>query len=68
MHACIKLHAVENSMVISVGAKERKYYKKLELPGKVDSSSAKSSYKNGVLEVELKKAEEKPKGIRIKIE
>lgn len=55
-------------MGISVDAKERKYYKKLELPGKVDSSSAKSSYKNGVLEVELKKAEEKPKGIRIKIE
>lgn len=34
----------------------------------IDSSSAKASYKNGVLEVELKKVEEKPKGIRIEIE
>jgi len=64
----IKLHATERILVISVDTKERKYYKELELPAKVDSSSAKSSYKNGVLEVELKKAEEKPKGVRIKIE
>jgi len=64
----IKLHATERTLLISADAKERKYYEELELPAKVDPSSAKSSYKNGVLEVELKKAEEKPKGVRIKIE
>lgn len=64
----IKLHATERALVISVDAKERKYYKELELPAEVDPSSAKSSYKNGVLEVELKKVKEKPRGVRIKIE
>lgn len=64
----IKLHATERTLVISVDTKERKYYKELELPGKADPPSAKSSYKNGVLEVELKKMEEKPTGVRIKIE
>ena len=64
----IKLHATERTLVISVDAKERKYYKELELPSKVDPSSAKSSYKNGVLKVELKKVEEKPRGVQIKID
>lgn len=64
----IKLHATEKTLTISVDTEERKYRKKLELPSKVDPSSAKSSYKNGVLEIALKKVEEKPKGVRIKIE
>lgn len=64
----IKLHATERTLVISVDTKERKYYKELELPAKIDSSSAKSSYKNGVLEVKLRKVEEKPRGVWIKID
>jgi len=64
----IKLHATEGVLTITVDTKERKYYKELELPSKVDPSTAKSSYKNGVLEVTLKKLEEKPRGMRIEID
>lgn len=52
----IKLNATEKTLTISVDTPKRKYYKELELPEKVDPKSAKASYKNGVLEVRLKKA------------
>jgi HSP20 family protein len=66
----IKLHGTEDMLTISVDTPQRKYYKELELPEKVDPKSAKTSYKNGVLEVTLKKTKEKkkPKGELIKIE
>jgi len=65
----IKLHGTENSLTISVDTSQRKYYKEIELPVKVDPKNAKSSYRNGVLEVILrKKEEEKPKGEPIRIE
>ncbi|MBS7613189.1 Hsp20/alpha crystallin family protein [Candidatus Bathyarchaeota archaeon] len=48
---------------------KRKYYKEIELPEKVDPKKAKSTYKNGVLEVRLpKKKVEAPKGEPIEIE
>jgi len=65
----IKLHGTETTLTISVDTPQRKYYKEVKLPVKVDPKKAKSSYKNGVLEVSLpKKKEEKPKGEPIKIE
>ena len=66
----IKLHGTEDTLTISVDTPERKYYKEVDLPVKVDPRKAKSSYKNGVLEVTLPKKEEKrkPKGEPIKIE
>ena len=65
----IKLHGTENSLTISVDTPQRKYHKEVELPTKVDPAKAKSSYKNGVLEVTLqKRKEEKPKGEPINIE
>jgi len=65
----IKLHGTETTLTISVDTPQRKYYKEVELPVKVDPKKAKSSYRNGVLEVSLpKKEEEKPKGEPIKIE
>ncbi|RLF12290.1 MAG: Hsp20/alpha crystallin family protein [Thermoprotei archaeon] len=64
----IKLEATEDELVISAESERRKYHKVVSLPVKVDPKSAKASYKNGVLEVTLNKAEEKPKGERIKIE
>ncbi|RJS85739.1 Hsp20/alpha crystallin family protein [Candidatus Bathyarchaeota archaeon] len=64
----IKLHGTETSLTISVDTPQRKYYKEVELPVKVDPKKAKSSYKNGVLEVSLPKKKEKPKGEPIKIE
>jgi len=65
----IKLHGTENSLTISVDTPQRKYHKGIELPAKVEPKQAKSSYKNGVLEVTIpKKKEEKPKGEPIHIE
>lgn len=66
----INLHGTEDTLTISVDTAERKYYREVDLPVKVDPKKAKSSYKNGVLEVTLpaKKEEEKPKGEPITIE
>ncbi|MEM2110562.1 MAG: archaeal heat shock protein Hsp20 [Candidatus Bathyarchaeia archaeon] len=66
----IRLHGTENTLTISVDTPQRKYYKEVELPAIVEPKQAKSSYKNGVLEVTLpkKREEEKPKGERIEIE
>jgi HSP20 family protein len=65
----IKLHGTEDSLTISVDMPTRKYYKEVDLPDKVDPKDAKSSYKNGVLEVSLqKKREEKTEGEPIEIE
>lgn len=65
----INLYGTETALTISVDTPRRKYYKEVELPAKVDHKKAKSTYKNGVLEVTLpKKGEEKPKGEPIKIE
>jgi len=66
----IKLHGTEDSLTISVDTPERKYYKEVQLPDKVNPKGAVSNYKNGVLEVTLQKTEKKkkPKGEPIKIE
>ena len=65
----IQLHGTEDTLTISVDTPERKYYKEVKLPARVDPKGAKTSYKNGVLEVTLpKKEERKPKGEPIKIE
>jgi len=54
----IKLIGTENSMIVSVDTPQREYYKKLEMPVKVDPKTAKSLYKNGVLEVTIQKMKE----------
>ena len=66
----IKLHGTEDTLTISVDTPQRKYYKELTLPAKVNVKEAKTQYKNGVLEVKLPKIKEekKPKGEPIKIE
>ena len=57
----IKLHGTENTLTISVNTEERKYHKEVHLPSIVYPKEAKASYKNGVLEVTLKK-KKKPEG------
>jgi len=65
----VQLHGTESSLTISVETPQRRYYKEVELPVLVDPKSAKSTYKNGVLEVTLTKIrEKKPKGEPIRIE
>jgi len=50
----IELKATERTLKISAETKDRKYSKEVELPVKV-TGEPKSSYRNGVLEVKLKK-------------
>lgn len=65
----IKLHGTDSTFTISVDTPQRKYYKEVPTPAKIDPRKAKSSYKNGVLEVTVPRTkEEKPKGEPIKIE
>ena len=67
----IKVRATEDRVVIKAEG-ERKYYKVVELPARVDPKSARASYRNGVLEVKLKKLEptkkEEEEGYEVKIE
>jgi HSP20 family protein len=51
----IQIHSTETGLTISVETPERRYYKEIALPVKVDPKSAISSYKNGVLELHLKR-------------
>jgi HSP20 family protein len=66
----IKLHGTEDLLTISVDTSQRKYYKEVQMPAKVDVKRAKTEYKNGVLEVKLPKTKEekKPKGEPIEID
>jgi HSP20 family protein len=65
----IKLHGTEDELTISVDTPQSKYFKEVKLPAKVRVKEANSTYKNGVLEVVLPKAEisNKPKGEPIDI-
>jgi HSP20 family protein len=65
----IKINATEDTLTISVEDPNRMYFKKVELPAKVDPLKAKSSYKNGILEVSLPKRERgESKGENVRIE
>ena len=51
----IRLRATEDALIILVDTSKRGYYKEVKLPAKVDPEKAETSYKNGVLEVNLPK-------------
>lgn len=50
----IKLNINEDNLIISVN-NNRKYYKELNFEEKIDPNSIQTSYKNGVLQIKLKK-------------
>jgi HSP20 family protein len=64
----IKLHATSNKLTIKVDNPERNYYKELEFPFEIDVSKANSSYKNGVLEVNIEKKTSDESGTELNIE
>lgn len=65
----IKLNVLNDMLTVSVDTQDHKYYKEVKLPTEAEPRGAKTSYKNGVLEVTLRKAKKhKPKGKPIKIE
>ena len=63
----IELKATSNSITISTneGTTGRKYYKEVDLPSAINSNYAKARYQNGILEIKLKKEEEKASKIEV---
>jgi HSP20 family protein len=62
----VKLDVAENSVQVKT-EDDKKFYKMIDLESSVDTDSAKASYKNGILTLELDK-KEKRKGTEIKID
>ena len=65
------INVVIEKNVVSIDAEQdkKKYHSKVPLQIKVDESSVKASYKNGILEVTLKiLEEEKPVGKKVEVE
>jgi len=57
----IKIRAEGNQLTLTAKAQGRRFYKSLNLPEAVIPEAARVTYKNGVLEIKLKKAlEERP--------
>lgn len=64
----INLTATENKLTVRVDTPERKYFREIDLPEEVEPESAKASYRNGVLEVVIKKKKAARPSRSIKIE
>jgi len=64
----IQINATENMVTIQTGDPARKYSKEIDLPDAVDPSSAKSTYKNGILEITFKRKDKKQSGVSIKVD
>jgi HSP20 family protein len=65
----IRINAYDNSIEIKSDDPHRKYHEVIDLPQEADIETAKSSYRNGILETTFKKKEQtKPKGKQINIE
>jgi HSP20 family molecular chaperone IbpA len=58
----LKINVKDQKLTLSAKAKDRRYYKSLNLPKVVVPNAVHTTYKNGVLEIKLKKAP-KEKGI-----
>jgi HSP20 family protein len=54
----IRTSVKDQRLTLSAHTSDRKYYKSLNLPGRVIPSTMRTTYKNGVLEIHLKKAVE----------
>jgi HSP20 family protein len=64
----INVNIADNTVSISASRGERRYSAKVPLKYKVDENSAKARYTNGILELTLKLAEEKPKGRSVAVD
>ncbi|NLI74532.1 MAG: Hsp20/alpha crystallin family protein [Euryarchaeota archaeon] len=64
----IQLRVEDYLLDIEVDREDRKFYKQLELPCPVDPENAEATYKNGVLEIILKRIEPNKRGFSIKID
>ncbi len=67
----INLEVTEDTLEINVDIPQRKYHKLLDLPCEVEWETTKATYKNGVLDIVIKKKKNKKKekkGIKIDID
>jgi HSP20 family protein len=64
----VELDAEGNKLEIKASHGDRKYHEIVELPADVDIDSAKASYKNGVLDITLKKLTKAAKKKKINVE
>ena len=51
----LKIHVNDQKITLSAKAKNRRYYKSLNLPKMVVPNAVRTSFKNGVLEIKLQK-------------
>lgn len=64
----LKVTADENTVTIESLTGEQKYHKRIDLPEMVDPKTAKSTYKNGILEVSFKTRSKGSSGVQINID
>ena len=64
----LRLTADENTVTIESAAGQHRYKKTVDLPEPVDPKSAKSTYKNGILEAVFKLRKKSDPGVSINIE
>lgn len=65
----IDLRVNEDKLEIKVNNPERKYHKIVELPCKVDPDTAKATYRNGILDVVVRRKDRREEGIhRVRID
>lgn len=65
----IELRVEEDSVTINVDTPQRRYFKEIPMKTKIDPNTSKATYKNGVLDIILKKMKTKDsKGKRVKID
>lgn len=51
----LSLRVAEETVTVRVDKGSRRYHKRIQLPGKVDPASAKATFKNGILDVTLRR-------------
>ena len=64
----IKINVNGNFVEVKSDDPQRKYHEVIDLPPEADIETAKSTYKNGILEIILNKKKSKPMGKDIRIE
>ncbi len=64
----LRVSASESSITIESVTGQPRYYKTVELPEAIDPKTAKSTYKNGILEISFKRKSKSDSGVPINIE
>ena len=64
----LKVTADENTVTIESLTGDQRYHKRIDLPEVVDPKTAKSTYKNGILEVSFKTKSKGSSGVQINID